>query len=77
MNMVTKTMVWDLFVRIFHWLFVLLFFLAYATGDEKGPFHRYIGYMIFAIVTARIYWGFFGTQHALFKNFGSSAEFVG
>ena len=69
MNMVTKTMVWDLFVRIFHWLFVLLFFLAYVTGDERGPFHRYIGYMIFAIVTARIYWGFFGTQHALFKNF--------
>ena len=69
MNKGTKTMVWDLFVRIFHWLFVLFFFLAYVTGDEKGPFHRYIGYMIFVIVTARIYWGFFGTRHALFKKF--------
>jgi len=69
MNKDNKTMVWDLFVRIFHWLFVILFLLAYATGEEKGSFHRYIGYMIFCVVTARIYWGFFGTRYALFKNF--------
>lgn len=69
MNTDNQTMVWDLFVRIFHWLLVLLFFLAYATGDEKGCLHRYIGYLIILIVIARIYWGFFGTRYALFKNF--------
>ncbi len=69
MNKGNQTMVWDLFVRIFHWLFVALFFLAYVTGDAKGSFHRYIGYMLLFIVTVRIYWGFFGTKHALFKNF--------
>ncbi len=64
-----QTMVWDLFVRIFHWLFVLFFFGAYATGEEKGALHRYIGYLIILMVIARIYWGFFGTRHALFKSF--------
>ena len=69
MNTNNQTMVWDLFIRVFHWLLVVFFFLAYATGDEKGCLHRYIGYLIILIVIARIYWGFFGTRYALFKNF--------
>lgn len=64
-----QTMVWDLFVRVFHWLFVVFFFLAYATGEAKGCLHRYLGYLIIALVIARIGWGFLGTRYALFKNF--------
>jgi cytochrome b len=69
MNTDKQTMVWDLFVRIFHWLLVVFFFLAYATGDGKGPLHRYIGTLVLLLVMARIYWGFFGSKYALFKNF--------
>lgn len=63
--------VWDGFIRIFHWSFALLFFLAYATGDENNFFHKYTGYLIVVLVAARIFWGV-GTKYALFKNFTCS-----
>lgn len=61
--------VWDLFVRIFHWSLLPLFFVAYLTGDDKGPLHRYVGYAILVLVAVRILWGFVGTKHALFSDF--------
>lgn len=61
--------VWDLFIRVFHWSLVVLFFLAYLTGDAKGPGHRFIGYTILLLVCVRIFWGFVGTKHALFSDF--------
>jgi cytochrome b len=48
---------------------LLLFFVAYLTGDDKGPLHRYVGYAVLLFVIARIYWGFWGTKHALFSDF--------
>lgn len=53
----------------FHWSLVLLFFVAYITGDDKGVLHRYVGYVIFGLVLVRIVWGFCGTKHALFSDF--------
>ena len=61
--------VWDIFVRLFHWLLVILLFIAYATGDDAKNTHRYTGCLILLIITARVFWGFFGTKYALFKNF--------
>ena len=61
--------VWDIFVRLFHWLLVILLFIAYATGDDAKNIHIYSGYLILVIITARVFWGFFGTKYALFKNF--------
>jgi cytochrome b len=61
--------VWDLFVRIFHWSLLPLFFVAYLTGDDKGPLHRYVGNAILVLVAVRILWGFVGTKHALFNDF--------
>lgn len=61
--------VWDKFVRVFHWLLVLLFCLAYATGDENKSLHQFLGYALLCLVLVRIAWGFWGTQYALFKNF--------
>lgn len=60
---------WDIFVRVFHWLYLLLFIFAYITSDEKGYMHRYIGYAIITLVIFRIFWGFFGTKYALFSSF--------
>jgi cytochrome b len=64
-----QIIVWDLFIRISHWLLVVLFFLAYVTADQKGPLHRYVGYAVFGLVVIRIIWGFTGTKHALFSDF--------
>ncbi len=69
MNEKKQVVVWDSFIRVFHWSLLLLFFVAYVTGDEKGPLHRYIGYALLLLVIARIWWGFWGTKHALFNDF--------
>ena len=44
MNEKKQLVVWDQFVRFFHWSMILLIFLAYMTGDIKGPLHKYIGF---------------------------------
>jgi cytochrome b len=64
-----QVQVWDKFVRVFHWLLVLLFCVAYVTGDDNNTLHQYLGYALLCLVLARIVWGFLGTQYALFKNF--------
>ncbi len=69
MNEKKQIVVWDSFIRVFHWSLLLLFFVAYLTGDAKGPLHRYVGYAVLLLVIARIFWGFWGTKHALFSNF--------
>lgn len=61
--------VWDPFVRVFHWSLVAFFVVAYATGDDKNSLHRYVGYAVLVLVTARIIWGFVGTKHARFSDF--------
>jgi cytochrome b len=64
-----QIIVWDLFIRIFHWALVVLFFLAFVTAEDKGPLHRYAGYTVLGLVAIRIIWGFTGTKHALFSDF--------
>ena len=74
MNEKKQVVVWDEFIRVFHWSLLLLFFAAYVTGDEKVPLHRYVGYALLLLVIARICWGFWGTKHALFSDFVCSPE---
>lgn len=69
MNEKKQVVVWDSFIRFFHWSLLLLFVVAYVTGDDKGPLHRYAGYALLLLVIARIWWGFRGTKHALFSDF--------
>lgn len=69
MNEKKQVVVWDLFIRFFHWSLLLLFFVSYMTGDGKGSLHRYVGYALLLLVIARIWWGFLGTKYALFSNF--------
>lgn len=65
----TTIKVWDPFVRLFHWLLVLLFLIAYATGDEIEKVHIAVGYVIVGLIAARVVWGFIGSHHARFSNF--------
>jgi cytochrome b len=60
--------VWDIAVRASHWTLLVVFFVAYFSGDED-LLHVYAGYGVLALVAFRIVWGFVGTQHARFADF--------
>lgn len=62
--------VWDLPVRLFHWILVAGFASAYLTAQfHYGDIHTLIGYGLCVLLVARIYWGFFGNRYARFSSF--------
>jgi cytochrome b len=64
--------VWDLPVRIVHWLLVLGIAGSYAThklGVEYFRYHLWSGYLVVVLAAFRILWGFVGTRYARFASF--------
>jgi cytochrome b len=61
--------VWDPLVRIFHWSLVMLFALAFVTGDEWKSVHVTTGYLIAGLVAFRVLWGVVGPKSARFASF--------
>lgn len=67
-----KRLVWDLPLRVFHWLFALSIAASWATaeaGFEWMQVHFYLGYWMIGMVVFRVIWGFVGPRHARFANF--------
>lgn len=61
--------VWDIFVRTFHWILVILVGIAFLTGDDDSLLHVYTGYAILLLIALRLIWGMIGSKHARFVNF--------
>ena len=66
-----KILVWDLPVRVFHWLLALSFAGAYLSAESERwrLLHVTLGYTVAGLVCFRILWGLIGTRHARFANF--------
>ena len=79
-----RIMVWDLPIRLFHWLLAVLVTAAVITGKIGGGaivWHGRIGLIVLGLLTFRIIWGFVGSTHARFASFiptpGSVKDYLG
>ncbi len=65
------TLIWDIPTRIFHWIFVLCFAMAWLTceGDRWRSIHVFAGYLMLALVVFRVVWGFVGSHFSRFASF--------
>lgn len=62
--------VWDLPVRLFHWLLVAAFVTAWLTrSDRYLHIHVFAGYLIAGLLLFRLVWGIAGSRYARFRNF--------
>lgn len=68
---VRRTLVWDAPVRLFHWLLVLCFALAWLTAesDRWQLLHVTAGLTVAGLVGFRLVWGLVGTRHARWRAF--------
>jgi cytochrome b len=66
-----QILVWDWPVRVGHWLLVMLFALAWLTGDseELRLVHAALGGALVGILLFRVLWGLIGSYHARFSSF--------
>jgi cytochrome b len=63
-------LVWDVPVRLFHWLVVALVAAAYVTERLNWiDWHVLLGEALLALLLARVLWGCFGSQTARFRRF--------
>jgi cytochrome b len=64
--------VWDLPVRVFHWLLVALIVVSFTTAQIGGNamrIHQLSGFSILTLVLFRLLWGIFGSTYARFSDF--------
>ena len=72
----TNVVVWDPFVRVYHWTQAALIAAAWITAGEWKSLHETLGYAIAALVALRVAWGFAGPEHARFADFVRSPRTV-
>lgn len=77
--------VWDLGIRLFHWLLVLLLPLLWLTAEQGEAiaewaqqreiyfdymvWHARLGYLVIGSLVFRVLWGFVGSETARFRQF--------
>jgi cytochrome b len=77
-----KRLVWDLPLRLFHWLLVLSIAASWYTAEYSEEFftigdtlisyaevHFWLGYWALGLIAFRLIWGVVGPRHARFASF--------
>jgi len=79
-----KVLVYDLPLRVFHWIFALLFVFSFSVGnfiDDDSwlyAYHMLSGITMSFMVILRIFWGIWGTKYSKFSSFKlKPSELVG
>jgi len=67
----SRVRVWDVPVRVFHWLLVLSFAGAWLSAESERwrLLHVTLGYTVAGLVAFRLVWGLVGTRPARFASF--------
>ena len=62
--------IWDIPIRLFHWLLVLLIGFMWVSGEQGWlEYHMLSGYAILSLLVFRVVWGFIGSDTARFLFF--------
>jgi len=64
--------VWDLPLRLFHWLLVAAVALAFLSSEEDSPLNQWhvpAGWVAGILIIFRLVWGFVGGEHSRFSDF--------
>lgn len=64
--------VWDLPLRLFHWLLVVAIAVAFLSAEEGSPlsdWHIASGWVVAVLIVFRLIWGFIGGEHSRFADF--------
>lgn len=81
MENANSVQVWDITIRLFHWMLVIAFAIAYVTGEAESEIHAWAGYVILGLLAYRLVWGFIGTRYARFSSFlfspGETLSYLG
>lgn len=63
--------VWDISIRLFHWVLAALVAFLWWSGDQGVQMDNHVqaGYAVLGLVLYRVIWGIVGSYHARFSNF--------
>jgi cytochrome b len=67
--MATHVVLWDPFVRTFHWSLAVAFLACRFATEAGDPPHAWLGYIAAGLVAMRVVWGFLATGAARWTEF--------
>jgi cytochrome b len=73
-----EVLVWDLPVRVFHWLLAASFIGAFVTAESERyrQLHIVLGYTVLGLLLCRLVWAFAGSRYARLSSFAFGPKAV-